>query len=563
MTVQLIGGEMSVWSDLDGTHGPAPAGDPSLLPLLKSITGRTLVAGPHAPTLIDAIPAPEITLLVRGVTDAELLAARFASRPGVTICCGSLEKLATIPAYDTVVALDGLDRLLTTEAAELTWDETLTRLLAARSPRGRLLLRLENLFGIHRLVALPTAPTDTEWVTADDRDPSRPLGPDAMRARLAAAGVPVARDYAAYPGALLGGGVLSDPALGGFLEATLARSVPEQSAPAQPQLTDPARLVAGAVRHRLADDLAPSWIFLAGPGSTGPEASIAAAGPGSLGARASIGSAGPGSLGARASIGSAGPGSLGAGASTAASRSAGAEGPIAASASAASAASAGTAAGGGVAGVDEIHRDGGGRWVRGDGVPVPLGRTLEGLLLAACQRRALPDVRELLGAWQAGPVAGVPATQVVVDAEGNFHGVASAGKPLEALRHLAASMIGGGYAHLWPSPADEVQLTALLAGMTGREVDPSDVPAITQSTVESVRELTIARDRLTEELADARAKHEFYERQIANRDHELKRLRQMNAILSATTAGKAANTLVDGLKAGRRAVRAVVRRTRD
>jgi hypothetical protein len=33
-------------------------------------------------------------------------------------------------------------------------------------------------------------------------------------------------------------------------------------------------------------------------------------------------------------------------------------------------------------------------------------------------------------------------------------------------------------------------------------------------------------------------------------------------VLSATVPGKAANTVVDGLKAGRRAVRAVVKRTR-
>jgi len=152
---ELIGGEMSVWSDLDGTHGPAPAGDPSLFPLAGVVSGRTLVAGPHDPALIDAIPAGEITLLVRGVPDAEALAARYASRAGLTICCGSLEKLTATPPYDTVVALDGLDRLLTTEAADLTWDETLTHLLSLLRPQGRLLLRVENMFGVHRLLALP------------------------------------------------------------------------------------------------------------------------------------------------------------------------------------------------------------------------------------------------------------------------------------------------------------------------------------------------------------------------------------------------------------------------
>ncbi|GAA2615634.1 hypothetical protein [Paractinoplanes durhamensis] len=460
--IQLIGGEMTVWSDLDGTHGPAPAGDPTLRPLLAGATGRVLVAGPHAPELLDAIPSDQVTLLVRGIPDAEAL----ASRPGVTVCCGSLEKLTGLPAYDTVIALDGLDRLRSAEADDASWDETLTQLLALLSPQGRLLLRLENLFGLDRLVALPPAPADTEWVTPDDE--TRPTGPDAMRARLAAAGVPVVRDYAAYPGALLGGAVLADPALRGFLEATLVAAA------------EPAHLITGALRHNLADDLAPAWIFLAGPGATGPEALIAAG---------------------------------------------------------------------------EVRRDAGGRWVRGDDRPVPLGRTLEGLLLAACGRRAQPELRELLTAWQRSPAAGVPAAQVLVDADGRFHPLAPAGAAVEALRRLAATMVDGGYAYLWPSPADEASLTALLAGMTGRELDPRDVPTVSRSGRETVRELTIARDRLAGELAEARAQHEFYERQIASRDHELKRVRQLNAVLSATAPGKAAHTLVRG-------VRAVVRRTR-
>jgi hypothetical protein len=509
MTVQLIGGEMSIWSDLDGTHGPAPAGDPALHPLLTSLTGRVLVAGPHAPTLIDAIPtsATDLTLLVRGVADAEALAAR----PGVTVCCGSLEKLAALPAYDVVVALDGLDRLCSTEAEYLSWDETLTQLLSVLAPEGRLLLRLENLFGLHRLLALPQPLTDTEWTTTDDRDPTRPAGPDAMRARLAAAGVPVARDYASYPGALLGGEILADPNVRGYLSATLIAA----GLPPSPLLADPARLITGALRHHLADDLAPAWIFLAGPDSTGPEALIAT------------------------------PLAT----------------PVAASSAAAVASSSAPAPAGVV--VEEVHRDAEGRWVRGEGVPIPRGRVLEDVLIAAAQRRAQPEIRELLTAWQQSPAAGVPAAQVVVDDEGRHHALAPSGKPVEALRRLAATMIDGGYAELWPSPADEAELTALLAGMTGRELDPAAVPAITRPVaVASVRELTIARDRLEQELADARAKHEFYERQIANRDHELKRLRQLNAVLSATVPGKAANTLVDGLKKGRRAVRAVVRRTR-
>jgi hypothetical protein len=206
-------------------------------------------------------------------------------------------------------------------------------------------------------------------------------------------------------------------------------------------------------------------------------------------------------------------------------------------------------------GAGEIGRDDGGRWVRADGTPVPVGRTVEDLVHAACRRGAMPAVRELLTGWQAGAAAGVAAGLVVVDQDGRFHGPDVGGDPLVALRGLAAGLIDGGHAHLWPAPADEAELTALLAGMTGRELDPRDVPAGDRGATNSVRELAIARERLERELAEARAKHEFLERTIANRDAELKRVRRINALLSATAPGKA---VVGGL----RAVRAVVKRNR-
>ncbi|MFI5891779.1 hypothetical protein ACIA5D_16865 [Actinoplanes sp. NPDC051513] len=496
--MQLIGGEMVQWSDLSGAHGPAPAGGASFGPLLAAASGRTLVAGPHDPALIDALPVSQITVLVRGSSDAALLAESFAGRPGVTVLCGSLEKLGASPAYDTVVALDGVERLCTPEAPDLSWDETLGLLLAVLRPQGRLLLGVENTFGLHRILALPPAPADTDWAVAV----GRPAGPADLHGRLAAAGFPTVREYAAYPSALLGAEVLSDPALRGYLEATLTAAPRASGAPppwngtspaatpgAIPSLlADPGPLVTGALRHGLAASLAPGWILLAGDIPAGPAAVL-----------------------------------------------------------------------GGVT----LGRDADGRWVRGDGTSIPLGRTLEDLVLAASQKRALPVVRELLTAWQAGPAAGVPAGQVVIDAEGACHGLTAPGKPLVALRGLAATLIGGGYAHLWPSPADEASLTALLAGMTGRELEPHDVPAagpaVPRPDAGTVRELTAARDRLERELADARARHEFYERSIASRDAELKRLRQINAVLSATAPGKA---VLGGLKAGRQAVRAVVRRTR-
>ena len=468
----LIGGEMLLWSDA------APASASALAPLLSKTPGRTLVAGPHDPALLPA----GATALVRGVPDAETLTA---ARPDVTVLCGSLEKLPALPAYDTVVALDGLDRLHSAEAAPHSWDETLSLLLAVLAPGGRLLLGVENLFGVHRLTALPQPPADCEWVVPDDHDPARPAGHAALLSRLTDAGLRIARDYAAYPSlsspsVLLSHEFRADPALTGVVQAAVAVA----SHPATDVLTDPVRLATGAVRNGLTAPLAPAWFVIADR----PEAALDSTTPDAV-------------LGSQ---------------------------PVLLPAA-----------------------------------DLPRGRTLQSLLLATAQRRDLPTMRDLLTTWQSGPAAGVPASQIVVSEPSlDLVALAPAGEPLKALRAFATTVITGGYAHLWPGPADETELTALLATMTGRELTPADIPPADHPTSHAVGDLLADRDRLTRELAEARAKHDWYEGMLRYREAELKRVRRMNVLLSATVPGKAATTLVGGLRAGKRAMRSVVRRTR-
>jgi hypothetical protein len=231
------------------------------------VTGQTLVAGPHAAELIESLPAGELTVLVRGLADAETLDGRWAHRGDITVWGGSLEKVAAVPTFDTIVALDGLDRLCSAEAETLDgWDDRLAHLLALLRPGGRLLLAAENLFGVHRLLALPRTPGDAEWLVADDRDPRRPAGPADLRSRLVAAGLSVPREYAAYPSVLLSREILADAELTGYLSAVLASAV-ETTADV---LADPVRLVTGALRHGLAAELAPSWVVIAQRAADGP-----------------------------------------------------------------------------------------------------------------------------------------------------------------------------------------------------------------------------------------------------------------------------------------------------
>jgi hypothetical protein len=537
MTPQLIGGEMMVWSDLDGKHGPGPVRAATLRPLLATAFGRTLVAGPHSPHLLDSLPSSQLTLLARGLPDADRLADRFAGRPDVTVLCGSLEKLAAVPAYDTVIALDGLGRLRSAEddAAGAVWSDDLTRLVSVLRPGGRLLLGVENLFGLHRLLALPPAPTDADWGdVADEYDPTRAAAPAQLRAALAALGLEMHASYAAFPtpgdpSLLLATDLLADRSVRGWATAAIRSAfAPEAGHPlaaAQPTsagagqtigrsdggsvlpgsgqtsvrsddgsvvsdagqtvgwsghgavLADPARITAGALRAGIGAELAPAWVVVAqgGAGEPAPQLPAAIVGHGT--------------------------------------------------------------------GLAEIS----------DMSALPNGPTLDELILAASLRRDLPGLRELLAGWQTGEHAGVPADHIVVGPDGSHTALVPAGRPETALAQLAGAMIREGHSYLWPAPADRAELTALLAAMAGREL--GEIPAVAEPPAPDLRELVMERDRLARELADARAKHTWYENMLLGREAELKRVRRINTMLMATMPGKAAKASYGGLRAAKRALR--------
>ncbi len=491
MTIRLIGGEMLAWSDLDGGHGPGPVRGSVLAPLLGTAHGRTLVAGPHDPALIDALEVTDLTLLVRGVPDAEALAARYADRPGVAVWCGSPEKLAGEPPFDTVIALDGLARLSSVEGVQLSWSGALELLIGALRPGGRLLISVENLLGLHRLVALPPALTDADWTPSDASDPTRPAGLPRVRARLNVAGLAVGRVYAAFPDpsaptALVGPEILADEDVHGFLEATVGRAC----IPLDATLTDPARLAVRAVRNGAATELAPAWILLAQREPAGEMFTSAL--------------------------------------------------PVA------------IVVGG------TIHE---GWTLRSNGVdrPLPDGRTLEDLLISAALQRDLPALRDLLGSWQSGAAAGVPADQVVVGPDGTSTALVDPVGSAAAIRAFAAALIRGGFAHPFAATVGEADLAAALALMAGVALDPAPDPEPDRATY---AELVAARERLAQELAEARAKALWYEKTLTARDDALKRAQRVIELLSASGPAKAGKALMGGAKAARRTARLVVRKVK-
>lgn len=262
MTALLLGGEMPHWSDTSPVRG-------DVLRELLAVTagGDTLVVGPHDPELVASLASRQVTVLVRGVPDTD----SYARLPGVRVCCGSLERLAAVPAYDTVVALDGLDRTASTEGGDLSWSDRLDRLLGVLRPGGVLVLGHANPLGLHRLYGPAAAAGDADWVVTAG-DGTRPPDLGALCERLRAAGLTVSGDYAAYPDpvsptALLSRAALADPDRHGLLTSILRRA----GLPGGPLLADPRPLSADLLRHGLAAALAPSWLVVAGsPGHRAP-----------------------------------------------------------------------------------------------------------------------------------------------------------------------------------------------------------------------------------------------------------------------------------------------------
>jgi len=441
---RLIGGEMLVWSDLDATHGPGPVTGSALAPFLAAGRGRTLVAGPHDPALLDGLTG--VTVLVRGVPDAE----RLAGRGDLTVLCGSVAKLAAEEPYDTVIALDGLERLGTAEHDELSWAATLDVLRAALRPDGLLILGMANPLGVHRLVAPPRPPSDSDWTPAWDE--TRPASAEALAGELGGA----ARIYAVYPDPVRPKLVLDATRGDGAAEAAVARAFDEDA----DVLTDPAGPAVAAVRR--GHVLAPGWIVVAArdeaalpPIATGPAVA-------------------------------------------------------------------------------------------------PGARTLESLIAGAAARRDLPTVRKLLAEWLDGPAAGVPAGQVLRGPGGALTTLGPAGDVPGALRDLAARLLRGGSAHPWPAVTGVADLAGTLAAMTGRDLAVADEP---ERRAVPFAELRADRERLTRELAEARAQAAFLEAELTAREADLRLARHTVELLSGTGPARAGQAFVGGVRAARRLLR--------
>jgi hypothetical protein len=316
----------------------------------------------------------------------------------------------------------------------------------------------------------------------------------------------VVRTYSAFPEpvrptALLGTELLADEKIRGFVEAALDGAFPRIGNP----LVDPRPIAVDARRHGLAADLAPAWVLLAE--RPGPVAGAAPAVPDGIIATA--------------------------------------------------------------AGLSVVRRGDGGGWTRTPlpvGVPrdVPVGRTVKELVLGAAQRRDLPAVRALLEAWQSGPAAGLDAANAIVAPGGAVvsSGLAVAGTREDALLALATTIVGSGLAHPWPTSGGATGLARTLAAMTGRDLDIDDEGEAGDDPARSLRELLLERDRLEAELAQSRAKAQWYEKTLTDRENALARAQRLVELLGDSGAARLGKAFMGGAKVARRSARVVVRRIR-
>jgi SAM-dependent methyltransferase len=468
--IRLIGGEMPGFAE-----DRPPAGGALLGHLAGRLPAgvRVLVAGPHEPGLVDELAArATLTCLVRSEPAAIELDAR-----GLDVLCGTLAKLPEPGRWDVVVALDGLGRLCSAEGPQLDWAESLRALTRALRPGGTLLLAVENELGVHRLVDPATgtsAQTDDAWRPVGEFDDTRPGTPARLAARLAAEGLAVDWLAAAWPEpgrpALLATPNALRDGPVDALAALTARAAGAAYAN-RSVLSDPRRLAAAAVRGGLGPELAAAWLVVA---HLAPRPSAVLTVP---------------------------PVLLG-------------DGPIV-----------------------EISPGPDGTWRRrgpaGDS-PLPPGRLVEELLLGACLRHDLPAVRRLLTGW----IAALPeatADNVVVHGDTFTKLDPDVPAAADVLRQFARTLCAGGYAHPWPAATDPQALTAILHGAAGLTGDVPAVPAGDDPPQpDSRREHQEQLRALNRRLADAASRAQWYERELANREKELRKARVQIAAFSGS-----------------------------
>jgi len=276
--VRLVGGEMLSWSDAeaDTRAAAAPPGAAALFALPVPARGRVLVAGPHDPCMVAALTdrGLGVDILLRSLPDAREARLRLGDPAGpaaVGVICGALDRMPAGGEYDAVIALDGLDRLVTPDSRDRGWRAVASALAAQARPGAPVIVTVPNRFGFDRLT-LPDRPDGTDGPEPGPQD--APAGFEATSAALARLGLTIREAFAVFPNrsrpALLAtADGLAVPGAGTLVAAAFSPTGTDvtTSAPAPAgTVSEPRRLARDAVRHGLGFALATDWMLVTSAG---------------------------------------------------------------------------------------------------------------------------------------------------------------------------------------------------------------------------------------------------------------------------------------------------------
>ena len=578
--LQLIGGEMLVWTDNEPAEGRLAVGGGAVEELLRGLVrpgGRALIAGPHDRRLIELLDTAsmQLTCVVRAYPDAAELAEAF---PRMQVLCGSIAKIEVEEPFDLVLALDGAERLVSAEGVAMSWRDTVGVLRRAVHVGGTLVFGQENLLGVHRLVRMSPwygEHSSADWTPVGEYDETRPNSPADLNAKLGELGLEVHQRYLGFatpaePTVLFTDDLATDPDLNQFLRVAVSAACGAQFA-GVPVLSDPRALATSALRAGAGATVAPVWVVVAGNNAvprTGSRVLVSEPSTDPWPIRYEV--TRQDGTWSRRVLGDARTTSR-----------------------------------------DMLRRD-----PAALAGPLPAGQLLEECLVDLCLRRDLPELARLLtryagwladGADQDGQLrdAMLYATtgDVLVGGDG-FDlwdrtwfttsqapvGVALA----RSLRVFTVKLITGGYSHPWPTTADADSLTVILSGLAGHPLERPELTAaielevqlraaqrgldgpareqlrdvlatVTSGTplvdLDSHRELRMALDRMADELVHAQARTAWAEELLTSREKALRNAEAKLDVLSGSLTYRIGRLIMMPLRVLKRAAKAVLART--
>jgi hypothetical protein len=271
---RLVGGEMLEWSDLAHGGGVGACGN-LLSSVLRTAGGvrRVLVLGPRASRLVEALPGDDaVDILVRGLPDARQLSSLSQLRAGVTVYCGGLDRFEPEAGYDLVIALDGVEVLMSPDSTGVSHVEYLRRVAKWLAPGGTLMVTVANELGFDRLFRLQVRESydaDDMWFRGATGFDDRHLYYRELRGALESANLSADGVYAAFPAAdslslLVRQDTVADHGVGATASALMARLEGAHFS-GRPSLVDAYDLVLQVFEAGLTLELSPSWLVVARP----------------------------------------------------------------------------------------------------------------------------------------------------------------------------------------------------------------------------------------------------------------------------------------------------------